>query len=148
MTSKYDPRKEIPGQDLGPGAFASAVIRPTTLVDRARDSVMLPPEDGLDFVEDPTENDKLLRKIEGGIQSTSLYDALLVEAAEELAYLKYSRQQTHLSKGNVASAAEKRLKGIKVVADLAAMTSKEMSDMAGNEGQIKFHSVNFQNIMS
>jgi hypothetical protein len=103
-------------------------------------------EDELVVQEDPIIGDALCEVTKEGSTADLIYSSMIAEAAEELAYLKASREAQFKGGGNFSSISEKRLKGIKTLADLVTLKNKEFANLLGAE--VDFKGEGFKSIMT
>lgn len=98
----------------------------------------------IEVVADPTEGNQLCELLDASVSASTVYDQLIKEAAEEVAYLKETRKLQYRARINHAGTSEKRMKGLKTLGDLCALKDKEVAALMG--GNIDFRSEGFSKV--
>lgn len=118
------------------------------------DAIVEAPSAGLELADDdpsmlpddPTIGDALYTAVQEGASPDDLFSSMIQEVAEELSFLKASRKAHFFGGGNFSNISEKRLKGIKSMAELVALKNKEFAQLIGAE--VDFKGEGFKNVMS
>jgi hypothetical protein len=100
--------------------------------------------DLIEMPADPTEGDVLYEAAILGSTSDSMYNNVIKEMAEELSFMKASREAQYKANGNFSSISDKRMKGLKTLAELVSLKDKELSQSVGAE--VDFNGEGFKNI--
>lgn len=104
-------------------------------------------EGGLDrTLMDPSKNDKLLSTIRNEEPLTTLYNGIMEEIGEELAYLKMTRKEAFLAnEDNVSDISFKRVKALR---ELVETLVKREQSRGKQNAKIDFHGEAFENVMA
>jgi hypothetical protein len=95
-------------------------------------------------IEDPTENDDLYRSLKNNDPTTTVLNHVMVEIAEEAAYLKTWRRENYNLKEDLSDISNKRILILKKLVE--TIEKKEKLNMSKASGRVDFHSENFQKV--
>ena len=117
----------------------TGVLQIESIIERPTELGLLEGDDGepAQVPDDPTKGDLICDALKNDASPDSLYDTMLQEVAEELSFLKASRRAQYFGGGNFSSISEKRLKGLKTLADLVSLKNKEFAQLLGAEVDFK-----------
>jgi len=97
------------------------------------------------IIEDPTKNDILVESIKNDDPGITILNNIMVELAEEIAYMKAWRNNNfQIDKDVTSEIAEKRIKALNNLTMTVIQKAKIMN--SGNKGKIDFYSENFSKI--
>jgi hypothetical protein len=97
------------------------------------------------LITDPTKNDALCASINRDDTVNSIFNQIMKEIADELAYLKAYRKIHYLGKDDISEVSVKRVKCLKSLVD--TLIEKEKLKNSAFEGKIDFGSEKFESIM-
>jgi hypothetical protein len=97
-------------------------------------------------IEDPTENDDLFSSIKNNDATSTILNYIMVEIAEEAAYLKTWRRENFNLKEDLSEISNKRILILKKLVD--TIEKREKISNSKSTGKVDFHSENFQKVFS
>lgn len=95
-------------------------------------------------ITDPVRNDKLLASIRREESTQTLFNGIMQEIAEELAYLKAYRREHFLSDQDTTDVSFKRVKALRELVDTLV---KREAQKEKKEGKIDFYGDRFESVM-
>jgi hypothetical protein len=146
LKTKADDVTEDDLNDIVDGLDLTGIVE-APKVNKEKDAVSLVDDEDTGDIEiliDPAEGDTLCQLLDSNSTATSIYDQLIKEAAEDVAYLKESRNLQYRARLPIASVSEKRMKGLKTLGDLCALKDKELANLLG--GNVDFRSEGFNKV--
>jgi len=95
-------------------------------------------------IEDPTENDDLYISLKENASTSTILNNIMVEIAEEAAYLKTWRKENYNLKDDLSEISNKRILILKKLVETVEKREKISNSKA--TGRVDFHSDNFQKV--
>lgn len=97
-------------------------------------------------IEDPTENDDLYISLKNNDSTSTVLNHIMVEIAEEAAYLKTWRRENYNLKDDLSEISNKRILILKKLVE--TIEKREKINNSKATGKVDFHSDNFQKVFS